>query len=120
MAGWGREMRKAMLAGWRFRVWISSHLHFCTLSLDLNSPLTKTIDFKTNKLMVRCNFSGIESDWHLHRPSWTKDVPWEVHLQVHGVGEQAAQTGRKHSKEKQRCHKTTCGVQETASGLLYQ
>lgn len=102
MAGWGGEM-SAMLAGWSSRVCISSHLHFCTLSLDLNSLLTKTIDFKRNDLTVRCNFSGIESDGHLHRPSWVQDVPWEIHLQVHGVGEQAAQTGRKHSKEKQRC-----------------
>lgn len=33
------------------------------------------------------------------------------------AGEQAVQTGRKHSKEEQRCHKAVC-AQMTISGLL--
>lgn len=114
--GWGSE--RAMLAGCNssFRVWMSSHLHFCAPSLDLHSLVVKAIDFKTDELLVRCNLSGVESDGHLHGPSRAKDALWAAHLQVRGAGEQAAQAGRKH-REKQRCHKAARAPRET-SGLL--
>lgn len=85
------------------RIWISSHLHFRTPSSDFNTLLAKTVDFKRDELMVRRDLSGTESDGHLHRLSWAQNVPWEVHHQVGGAGEQAVQAGRKH-KEKHKRH----------------
>lgn len=67
--------------------------------------------------MVRRNLSWIESDGCLHHLSRGQDVPWEVYLQMCGAGEQAVQTGRKHRRGKQRCHKAVC-AQMTISGQL--
>lgn len=85
------------------RIWISSHLHFRTPSSNFNTLLVKTVDFKRDELMVSCDLSGTENYGHLHCVSWVQNVPWEVHHQVCGAGEQAVQAGRKH-KVKQKCH----------------
>lgn len=67
--------------------------------------------------MIRRNLSWIESDGHLHHLSWGQDILCEVHLQMRGAGEQAVQTGRKHRRGEQRCHKAMC-AQMTTSGQL--
>lgn len=108
--GWGSE--RAMLAGCNlsFRIWMSSHLHFRAPSLDLHSLVVKTIDFKTDELLVRCNLSGVESDGHLHGPSRAKDARWAAHLQVRGAFEQAAQAGRKHKGEAEVSQGCVCST----------